>query len=480
MPPTTPMAPMTLATLGAGAALLLAACAAPAPPPGAGSPPVAAPPAWQTELPAAVPGAATAATWWQAFGDPLLPELIAAAEQASPGLSTAALRIEQARAARQAAASALLPAVDAAASVGRARTPPRTPASDTASLGVQAGWEIDVFGARGAARDAATQRLEAAQAAWHAARVALAAEIGSSYVALRACEAQLEQTRADLRSREQTAGLTEHSARTGLVAPASAALARASAAQARAQQVQQASACASLVKSLVALTAVDEPALRRRLAAAPQRQPEAPALRVDTLPAALLERRPDLVAAARQVQAAAADRNVARGERWPRLALTGAVGALRVSSAAGTTSGSTWSLGPLTLSLPLFDGGRRAANEAAARAAYDDAVVQLQGALRGAVREVEDALLALASTAAREGDARIATEGFEASLRATEARQRGGVASLFELEDARRSALAANGALIELRRERAAAWITLYRSLGGGFDAAAPAARPRT
>jgi NodT family efflux transporter outer membrane factor (OMF) lipoprotein len=419
--------------------------------------------------------AAPSAAWWQAFGDPLLPALIGAAQQASPGLSAAAARIEQARAARAAAASALLPNVDAAASVVQARNPPRTPVTDTASLGVQAGWELDLFGARGAARDAAGQRLDAAQAQWHALRVALAAEVGSTYVALRACEAQLETTRADLRSREQTAALTEQSARAGMLAPASAALARASAAQARSQQVQQDSACESLVKALVALTAFEEPALRARLAEAARAkpgQPVAPAFALATVPAALLQQRPDLVAGARQVHAAAADQAQARAERWPQLSLAGSIGAVRISNSAGMTSGTTWSLGPLTLALPLFDGGRRAANEAAARAVYDDAVRQLQAGVRNAVREVEDALLALNASAARAADARIAIEGFEASLRATEARFRGGVASLFELEDARRSALAANSALVELKRERAVAWINLYRALGGGFTEA--------
>src|SRR5690606_7343655 len=91
--------------------------------------------------------------------------------------------------------------------------------------------------------------------------------------------------------------------------------------------------------------------------------------------------------------------------------------------------------------------------------------------LRGAVREVESALVALNSTAARNEDARIAAEGFERSYRATESRYKGGVASLFELEDARRSAVAAQGALIDLQRERVAAWIALYRALGGGWSA---------
>ena len=92
--------------------------------------------------------------------------------------------------------------------------------------------------------------------------------------------------------------------------------------------------------------------------------------------------------------------------------------------------------------------------------------------LRTAVREVEEALVALQSTAARGEDARSAADGYERSLRAVESRYRGGLASLFELEDARRTAVAAQSALIELQRERVAAWISLYRALGGGWNAA--------
>ena len=96
--------------------------------------------------------------------------------------------------------------------------------------------------------------------------------------------------------------------------------------------------------------------------------------------------------------------------------------------------------------------------------------------LRTAVREVEDTLVQLQSTADRSNDARVASEGFAASLAAAQARYNGGLASLFELEDARRSAVQAQSALIELQRERVAAWIALYRALGGGWSTdAAPA-----
>ena len=92
--------------------------------------------------------------------------------------------------------------------------------------------------------------------------------------------------------------------------------------------------------------------------------------------------------------------------------------------------------------------------------------------LRGAVREVEEALVQLDSTARRAEDARIAVEGYDASYRAAEARFRGGLASLFELEDARRTMALSQSQYIDLQRERVAAWIALYRALGGGWSPA--------
>ena len=466
-------------TLAVALAGILAGCTAlPELPRQAGpATPPAAPPRWQAPAPPAAAGPVSAGAWWSGFGDPLLPVLVEAAQAASPTLSAAAARIESARAALAAARAGLLPRLEAGGSITQSRSTPGASTVDLATFGLQAGWELDLFGARTAARDATAQRLRAADAERHAVRTAVAAEVGSAFVALRACEAQVAPVAADAASREQTATLTALSARAGIVAPANAALARASAAQGRAQLAQQRAACDLLVKALVVLTALDEGDLRARLAAASARQPQPAALPPLGLPADLLARRPDLVAAAHAVEAAAAERTQAAAERWPQVSLAGSIGTTRLSTASGAADGTTFSIGPLAVTLPLFDGGRRAAGEQAARAAYDDAVVQLQAALRGAVREVEDALVALQSTAAREADVDIAGEGFAASLRAAEARWRGGVGSLFELEDARRSALAAQSALVELRRERATAWINLYRALGGGFEPERTAAR---
>jgi outer membrane protein, multidrug efflux system len=129
-------------------------------------------------------------------------------------------------------------------------------------------------------------------------------------------------------------------------------------------------------------------------------------------------------------------------------------------------------VGPLVVSFPLFDGGARAAATQAARADYDNAVAQYQALARRAVREVETALVTLDITAQREVEALSAARGFEASLVAAQARQRGGLASVLDLELSRRIALQAQSALIDLQRERTVAWIALYRALGGGWDPA--------
>jgi multidrug efflux system outer membrane protein len=191
----------------------------------------------------------------------------------------------------------------------------------------------------------------------------------------------------------------------------------------------------------------------------------------------VLSQRPDLLTAERELVAASADVSQAQAQRYPRIALNGSVSAARFESSFGSDSGTLWTIGPITVSLPLFDGGTRRANVVAAQARYDDAAASYRGTLRTAVREVEEALVALQSTSDRSTDAKVATEGFKDSFTATEARFKGGLASLFELEDARRSALQAQIALIDLQRERSAAWITLYRALGGGWSSASPAAK---
>ncbi|MEO8859388.1 MAG: efflux transporter outer membrane subunit [Burkholderiaceae bacterium] len=447
------------------AVLWLSGCASAPPAPTAAAD---APAQWNAVLPH--DGSVTdLAHWWLRLGDPVLVQLLDAAQDVSPTLASARSRIKQSRATRTQARAALLPALDGNVSAVRGLTQPQIPVATSIAANLQASWEIDLFGANRLTADAAQARFEGAQAQWHDARVSVAAETAKLYFEQRACETQWGIAQSDAASRAQTARLSALSMQAGFTPPATAALARASAAEARNRATQRRALCDIDIKALVALTALDERDLRRKLAAAPQDLASNASIAISSVPAQVLNQRPDLLAAQRDVAAASAELGSTQAQRYPSLGLSGSVGLQHFRASGSSDDFTTWSIGPLTLSVPLFDGDRRAAKVQAAQARYDEAAFLYRSRVRQAVSEVEQALVNLQSTAARDADAAQAYEGYRASLAATEARYKAGLASLVELEEARRSALASSDALVGLQLERIEAWVALYRAAGGGF-----------
>ncbi len=437
--------------------------------------PLQAPPQWQAPLPHN--GTLTdLSRWWQSMGDPLLVDLIEAGQNVSPTLASAKSRIALARAARVAAGAALLPTLDGSLAASRGATQPPAPVATTLQGGLQAAWEIDLFGGNRSANEAALARYESAQAQWHDARVSVAAEVANQYLNLRACEQQLALTRSDASSRQETARLSALTTRAGFTAPAQDALARASAAEAGSRVTQQRGQCDLDLKVLVALTALPEPELRKKLAVALVPVAQEAAKLIASIPADALMQRPDIFSAARDVLAASLDVRSTQAQAYPRLSLNGSIGALNLRAGGSSDGYTTWSIGPLALSMPLFDGGRRAANTDAAQARFEASQALYRARVLLAVREVEQALVNLQSTAARSDDTQAAAEGYRAAFDATQASFKAGLSSLPQLEDARRTALAADTVQLTLQRDRMLAWVALYRAAGGGWQASAPAA----
>ncbi len=472
---TPPLAALVRRTTLACAALALAGCSLTAPSAKVDAP---IPAQWQAALPHN--GDVTnLAQWWRTQGDPLLAQLVEAAQAASPTLAQASARIAQSRAERVAAGAALAPNVDLVASAQRMSQQSAIPTGTTVQGALQASWEIDIFGGGRAARNAAQARLEGAQAGWHEARVSVAAETANQYYNLRACEQLQVVATQDAGSRAHTARLTELTSQAGLASPANAAMARASAADGRNRATAQRAACDVAVKGLAALTAIPEPDLRAQLTSgAPAAYAAAaltgpgPAIAITALPAQLLSQRPDVYTAERDVAAASYDVGGAQAQRYPRVSLSGSIGAANFHTGGQNTQLDTWTVGPLALQLPVFDAGRRRANVDAAQARYDAAVAAYRGAIRNAVREVEQALVTLNAASERAADAQAALAGYRTSFTATEDRYKNGMASLLELEDARRMRLAAENTVIALQQERSAAWVALYRAAGGGWNPA--------
>ena len=476
-------------------ALSFGGCAVIAPP---ATVTVAAPPQWYANLPknasasaAAIPannlphnGSLTSLSqWWQQQNDTLLVDMISAAQIVSPSVITARSNIQQAQASRTVSRAALLPTLDAVGSFSRGvnaplnRTAP-APINKSALIGLQTSWEIDLFGQNQASLNADSERLLGSEALWHEARILVAAEVASQYYGLRACEQLLTVTSADAASRVETSRLTDLLTKAGFGAPATAALARATAAEGNSRITQQRAECDVNVKALTALTGWNEPDLRQKLAQSPAAPPQQGMADISSVPAEVLGQRPDVYSVARELNAASFEVGSARAQRYPHLSIGGNIAANRFNARGFTQRFNTWSIGPVALSVPLFDGGVADANVDAAKARYEEAAGKYRSVVRQAVREVEEALVNLQSTADRGSDALVATEGYRASFAGTEARYKAGLASLVELEEARRVLLAAQSAVVLLERERRNAWISLYKALGGGWSMTAPHPTP--
>ncbi|MDB0527230.1 efflux transporter outer membrane subunit [Ralstonia solanacearum] len=428
---------------------------------------------WQAELPHGA-SVASLVDWWSRFNDPAVAELIRRAEADSPTLAKAVAQINSARATLVSNGADAWPALTGSASVTRAKSATATgdtavsSLSTTRSGALDASWEIDLFGKVRASRQSAQAQLEARIDDWHDARVSLAAEVADDYVQYRACRQLAKAYAQSAASRAQTAKATRAAVAAGMSAASDGYLADGSTASANATATQQSVACETLVKSLVALTGTDEPTLRGIIdrPGAPD-LPQPDTFSVTSVPADLVRQRPDLASAERALAAAYASIAKARADRFPRLSLSGSIA---VSATSLVAPMSNWSFGP-SLSLPLFDAGQRKAAVDSAQASYDAQLATYRSAVRTAVKEVEQALVDLDGAARRSDDARQAAEQYRRYVGAIETNWRAGLDTLLTLEEARRSATTAEITLIELQRDRVRDWVSLYKALGGGWQA---------
>lgn len=442
---------------------------------------------WQAALPHAG-NVADLSQFWQQYQDALLLELIDAAQKESATLASAQSRIAQARASRVNANAKLLPTVDGTASASRSVQQPATSINtgqpgqgsqssggepiNSAQVGAQASWELDIFGANRRAFSASQAQENAANAGWHEARVAVAAELANSYFNQRFCTLQANVLHTDVRSRAESLRLTDIAVGAGFSAPANSHLAKASLADAQQQLKAQLAQCDAEIKVLVALTNFDEFTLREKL----QAQTFKPSLNgqlfaLNEIPASVIAQRPDIYAAEADLVSAAADIQTTYASSLPKVSLNGAIGWMRLSGGGfGTTDGKTWSLGPISITFPIYHPGVKEANLAKSEAKYQEYAAIYREKVRNAVKEVEQALVNLHSTEVRQADNETALNGYQASFDATQTKVNAGFANLIELEDQRRVLIAAQNNAINNQKLRALSWVSLYRAAGGGWD----------
>lgn len=408
--------------------------------------------------------------WWAMFDDPLLIKLVNAGQGANPTLAQAKVTISNALAVQTMRGAYLLPSVDIGSNIFRGRPDLTMPLATSSTAAIGFNWEMDIWGANKAALKAAKARVEASQANWHASKISIAAEIANAYVDFRACEAKLNLANNNAKSLRKIAHLSNYLEANGLRSSAEVNYAQANAAQSEVLREKLKSVCEIQFKSIVSLTSLKDDELRRELAIKTSEIPIPRQFEIPLVPAEVLANRPDIYAAERDVIATLEDFIQTRKLRLPRVGLSGSIGTSSISSGGITTDGTVWSVGPISISFPIFDGGIRKTNTQAALTRYEVSSIVYAFRVREAVREVETALISIQSLSIRNEGADTAVAGFERSFKAVETGYQIGTNSLFELEESRLKLVSAQDALVEIKREKVIAWISLYRAIGSGWS----------
>ncbi|TCW82732.1 RND transporter [Burkholderia sp. SRS-46] len=420
--------------------------------------------------------------WWRAFNDPLLDRLVAQAIDGNQDLAIARQRLLQARAERDQVTSRLGPTVSAGATANAQRSaraldyPPGIGQSRTYRLGFDASWELDLFGGTRRAIESADAQVDAIDDDRHAILVSLLAELASDYAELRATQARLRIATDNVASLDATRRLTERSERHGLGTSFEVAQARAELELAQAALPPLRANAARLTHAIGVLTGGFPGALRDALSAPGATLPVAPTLPL-TLPSDVIRERPDIRAAERRFAAATAQIGVARAEQFPHFAIPLSVGTTASLVQDLFSSASiAWSVALEGTQL-LYDGGRAQAGVSAARAAAEAARLAYEQRIRGAFREVEDALTEIDAERDRQ-TALVAAVGSsqDAQSRATRL-YHNGLSEYLSVLIAQRATYRARDALALSQLAQVQGVIALYKALGAGWRRDAPVAQ---
>lgn len=412
--------------------------------------------------------------WWKLFDDQRLDALQAQLEASNPNLAAAVAHYDAAAAYAQGLHGGLWPEARASATPVRQRQSDRRPLrgatqpsiydSDTAGLSLN--LDLDLWGRlrnQVAAGDASAQASADDLAD---ARLSLQRQLAVLYVRARGLDAQRQLLDRAVADRARLLALIQQRFNGNIASEldldrAAARLSEAKAAvdDVVAQRTLAQHAIAELVGALPGEFALAADA-------APLNVPQVPA----QLPGSLLLRRPDVAAAERRVFAANATIGVARAAWYPDFSLVGLVGGQTQGSGNLLAAANRyWAIGPV-LQLPLFDGGRRSAEERRAQAEFEAAAAAYHGKVLLAVREVEDNLAQVHDLAREADDVRQAAQAAGSAEQIAMDSYRQGAVSLLDVLTAQLDALQEKQKLQDLQTRQLEARIGLMAALGGGWE----------
>jgi NodT family efflux transporter outer membrane factor (OMF) lipoprotein len=424
----------------------------------------------------------TSDPWWETFQDPVLTGLIEEAVHRNQDLRIAVAAVGEARAARRIAGSRWMPSIDANANYRRLRVSENGVIdfgtlsdagladieTDLYQTGLEASWEIDVFGSVRRDNEAAIARVQEVNERLADALVAVTAEVGLAYTDLRGAERELAVLRRNIEVQSQTLTLTRNQFRTGIASEIDLEGARSQLTRTTAQEPLLQAAIDIATYRLAVLTGRMPGELTDSLKGSAELVVRGDLVPVG-LPSELLLRRPDVRAAERGLHAATADVGVAVADLYPRFFLTGVAGFESVSfgDLFGSQSG-YFAIGP-TIRWPIFRGGALRAQVGAAEARVDAQYARYQQSILLAVEDVERSLVVYGQQELRR---RQLVESRDAAVNAsTLTRQiyERGLVQFLEVLDAERRALEVDLELVRSEAEVTRQAIRLYRALGGGW-----------
>ncbi len=405
--------------------------------------------------------------WIEALGDPLLNELVLEAQANNPDIRAVKASVDASRAISRQARAGLFPQVSGVANIDQTDSPDPFAVTDPVfTVTAQAQWEADLWGRVRAGRNAAYASAQATEADFRFAQYALAQAVASAYFASIEAREQVSVARRTVDALAEIDRIVRVRYREGFASRQDTAIAGGDLESARDNLAQAEVGSRMARRALEVLLGrypQDRIALRKTL---PETPPAPPA----GLPAQLLERRPDVVAAERRVAAAFANLDQAKAARLPLVTLTASGGGTSTDLFNILNGPSLlWSIAGNVLQ-PIFDGGLREAQEEEADANRRAAIAAYVSTALSALRDAEDNLDQVQVLAGRELILENAAEQSGTAYALTQLQYVEGEVDLIDVLNIQQRLFAAERNLVAIRRARIEQWVALNLALGGSWE----------
>jgi NodT family efflux transporter outer membrane factor (OMF) lipoprotein len=409
------------------------------------------------------------AHWWQNFNDAPLSKLIERALGGNFDLKQAVARISEARAQRGIAESDYFPKINSSGGVGEnysGKTDTRNPRY---SLGLDAAWEIDLFGRIARSVESAQATMEAMEANYQSVQVSLVADIGLNYVQMRTLQARLSVAEQNLATQTEILQLAQWRKQAGLATQLEVEQALTSVEQLRGQIPSLKNQIAQNQHQLALLLGVTPASLNAELNQF-QNIPAAPLKMAVGVPADVLRQRPDVKQAERELAAQTARIGAATAEMYPRFSLSGSIGleAIKTSNfftAAGLIDSV---LGRLTF--PIFNAGEIRQNINVQNARQEQALARYEATVLTALKDVENALVGLAQEQQRLENLSRAEQAAQRAMGLAKNQYQAGLIDFQTVQQSQRSLLNTQDQVKQSQGQISSYMISLYKALGGGWQ----------